>query len=108
MAGVSESAGGVCAACGVVWMDEDEGFGMKDKNKLKKIAFMIGAIFSCLIIIQHQYVVMSFDDYGYASLTYGWTGNTEGMDYTIKNIFQFLKWHYLNHGGRILYFSLRL
>lgn len=81
---------------------------MKDKIILKKAAFIVGAIFACLIIIQHRYVFMCFDDYGYASLSYGWTGNTAGMDYGLNDIFQFLKWHYLNHGGRILYFFFEI
>lgn len=83
---------------------------MKEKHKiiLKKMSFIIGAFFICLIMIQHRYVFICFDDYGYASLTYGWTENTAGMDYGMKEIFQFLKWHYLNHGGRILYFFFEI
>ncbi len=83
---------------------------MQEKNKsiLKKIAFIVGALFSCLIMIQHRYVFISFDDYGYASLTYGWTENTAGMDYSIIDILHFLKWHYLNHGGRVLYFFFEI
>lgn len=83
---------------------------MKEKQKsiLEKMSFIIGALFVCLIMIQHRYVFICFDDYGYASLTYGWRENTAGMDYGMKEIFQFLKWHYLNHGGRILYFFFEI
>ena len=89
-------------------MEESEGMQVKDKNILKKTAFIIGAVFACLIIIQHRYVFMYFDDYGYAILSYGWSGNTAGMDYGLKDIFQFLKWHYLKHGGRVLYFFFEI
>lgn len=89
-------------------MEEIETMLMKDKTMLKRVALIMGGIFACLIIIQHHYVFMYFDDYGYASLTYGWTGNTAGMDYELKDVFQFLKWHYLNHGGRVLYFFFEI
>lgn len=81
---------------------------MRDNGIVKKAALVIGAVFACLILIQHHYVFMAFDDYGYASLSYTWTGNMSGMDYTLKDIFQFLKWHYLSHGGRVLYFFFEI
>ena len=108
MAGIFEPVYRICAAFGMVWLEESEGMQVKDKNILKKTAFIIGAVFACLIIIQHRYVFMYFDDYGYASLSYGWSGNTAGMDYGLKDIFQFLKWHYLKHGGRVLYFFFEI
>lgn len=78
------------------------------KSILKKATIVIGIVFACMILIQHRYVSICYDDYGYASLTYGWTENTAGMDYTLREIFNFLKWHYLNHGGRILYFFFEI
>lgn len=78
------------------------------KSILKKATVIIGIVFACMILIQHQYVFMSFDDYGYASLSYGWTDNTAGMNYRAGDILQFLKWHYLNWGGRVLYFFFEI
>lgn len=65
-------------------------------------------VFSLLILIQNQYIYMYFDDWGYASLSYGWTGNEVGMSYGLKDIFDFLSWHYMNWGGRILYFFFEI
>ncbi len=81
---------------------------VKETAFLQKTAFVIGVVFACLIVIQHRYVFMCYDDYGYASLTYGWTENTAGMDYNFKSVLHFLRWHYLNHGGRILYFFFEI
>lgn len=74
----------------------------------KKMVSFIGIIFVFLIFMQHRYAFISFDDYGYASLSYGWTGNTSGMAYTVPDVFSFLKWHYLNWGGRVLYFFFEI
>ena len=89
-------------------MDEGEEMQVKETAFLQKTAFVIGVVFACLIVIQHRYVFMCYDDYGYASLTYGWTENTAGMDYNFKSVLHFLRWHYLNHGGRILYFFFEI
>ena len=67
------------------------------------VLFVLFFLFLC---IQHQFVYLYFDDYGYASLTYGYTGNTAGMDYSILDVFGFIKWHYLEWGGRVLYYLL--
>lgn len=74
----------------------------------KRIYIYICLLFAVLIVIQHQFVVMCFDDYGYASLSYGWTENKAGMSYTVSDIFKFLEWHYKNWGGRIFYFFLEI
>lgn len=70
----------------------------------KRILLSISTLFILLIFIQHHFVGMCFDDYGYASLSYGWTENTAGMEYTFIELLKFLLWHYWNWGGRILYF----
>lgn len=74
-------------------------------KKLREyIIYSLGILFILFIIVQHNFVYMYFDDYGYASLTYSWDGNSKGMDYGLHEIFSFLKFQYLNWGGRILYF----
>ena len=42
-----------------------------------------------LIIVQHQYVDMYFDDYGYASISYNFDNNAKQMSYGFREIFQF-------------------
>lgn len=75
---------------------------MHINDKTKKVLIIISCLFGFLILLQHHYVFIMFDDYGYASLTYGWTENHSGMLYSLKDILKFLSWHYLNWGGRIL------
>ncbi|OYP28259.1 hypothetical protein CG709_06950, partial [Lachnotalea glycerini] len=78
-------------------------FKLKKCTNNQKIIFVFGIFLLSLIAI-HRCVWMYFDDYGYASLTYGWTGNENGMNYQLQDIVEFLKWHYNNWGGRILYY----
>lgn len=77
-------------------------------NKTKKIMIFISCFFGFLILLQHHYVFMVFDDYGYVSLSYKWTGNQAGMSYTLSDILDFLVWHYFNWGGRILCFFIEI
>lgn len=72
---------------------------------LIKILFLFYLIY---LLLQHSYVDMYFDDYGYATLTYGWAGNTNGTDFGFLDLVRFLLWHYMNHGGRILAFFLEI
>ena len=62
------------------------------------VAFMI------FLYVQHQFVYLYFDDYGYASLSYGYTENTKGMNYSVLDAVKFMWWHYFNWGGRVLYY----
>jgi len=48
------------------------------------------------------------DDYGYISLHYGHNVDTVGMNYNLEDIFEYLKWHYLNWGGRVLFFFFQI
>ena len=66
-------------------------------------AWILWALF---LLLLHRQAFMHSDDFGYASLSYGWEGNSHGMAWNIGDLFAFLKWHYLNWGGRILYFGL--
>ena len=78
------------------------------KENKKRIWCLMGCLLSLLIFVQHHYVYMYFDDFGYASLSYGWTENKAGMSYTLSDICKFLSWHYFNWGGRILYFFFEI
>lgn len=59
-----------------------------------------------VLIFQHRAVFIHFDDFGYASLSYGYIGNQHGMNWTFTDLLSFLKWHYLNWGGRCLYYGI--
>ncbi|HBA48963.1 MAG TPA: hypothetical protein DCZ91_14440 [Lachnospiraceae bacterium] len=74
----------------------------------KKITgiWVLFALFFLFLYIQHQFVYMYFDDYGYASLSYGYTGNMAGMSYSLMDVLRFIKWHYLEWGGRVFYYCL--
>lgn len=69
----------------------------------KHIAMVISILFIFLILLQHHYVFMYFDDYGYASLSYINSENQIGRFFGLTDVFQFLRLHYLKWGGRILY-----
>jgi hypothetical protein len=50
-------------------------------------------------------VVLSHDDFGFASLSYGFDiPNLAVETYNQLSIVEYLKWHYLNWGGRVLSF----
>ena len=72
--------------------------------KGKKLFFLVCTLFFVFLIIQHQAVFLYHDDYGYASLSYGYDGNSHGMNWNIIDLLRFIKWHYLNWGGRVFYF----
>lgn len=48
----------------------------------------------------------TFDDYGYATIKYGYDGNMNGMNWNLKDLIGFLNWHYFSWGGRVLFFGL--
>lgn len=73
------------------------------KQVNRKICIIFG-VFFLFLYIQHQFVYMYFDDYGYASLSYGWSGNYKGMDYSLRDILRYLLWHYFCWGGRVFYY----
>lgn len=60
--------------------------------------------FFAFLLFQHRSVFMGFDDFGYATLTYGHYNNPKGMDWNIVDLLDFLKWHYFNWGGRVVPF----
>ncbi len=53
----------------------------------KKQRYIVGAFvaFFILILVQHSYVWLQFDDYGYATLFYARNQSVNGV-YTLKNI----------------------
>ena len=74
----------------------------------KSMVIIISVILAFFIFLQHQYIFMYFDDYGYASLSYINPENQAGTSYGLLEILEFLRMHYLHWGGRILYFFLEI
>lgn len=70
---------------------------IKRKNDL--IAFLF--IF-LITYFQSKYIGFYHDDYGYAALSYGVKGSYP--EFSLYNLFLFIKDHYVNWGGRVLFF----
>ena len=84
---------------------------MIDKTHLqdfvkKKAFWILWIAFLLFLFVQHKFVYMCYDDFGYATLTYGnYLDNVEkGADWNVSNLLDFLHWHYINWGGRVVYF----
>ncbi|MBR1884092.1 MAG: hypothetical protein IJ809_04020 [Clostridia bacterium] len=76
----------------------------KIKNKKVYIVFLC---FFAALLFQHHFMWLYHDDYGYASLSYVGDVYKEvnaGYHTSLLNILSFLKYHYMNWGGRVLYF----
>lgn len=56
------------------------------------------------LFIQHMNIGMFFDDYGNASLSYGYeVKGIKGTDFGFDAIWEWAKWIYFNWGGRLIY-----
>lgn len=74
-----------------------------------KACMIVSCILALLIAIQHQYVYMYFDDYGYASLSYvSHTWDQLGVSYNFLDILRFLAYHWFHWDGRQLYFFFEI
>ena len=72
---------------------------------MKKSHWAVLFILSAGVFLQHAFVFLSHDDFGYASLSYGFDiSNLADQAYKRLSIVDYLKWHYLNWGGRVLSF----
>ena len=70
---------------------------------------IIFSIFFIFVFIQHQFLWLYFDDYGYASLSYAYKVNgVHGLNYGLPEIFKFLGGHYNVWGGRILFYGIEI
>lgn len=68
--------------------------------------FLLGWI---ALFMQHMNVGMFFDDYGNASLTYGYeVPGIKGTNFGWSAIWEWAKWIYFNWGGRLVYACLFL
>lgn len=85
---------------------------MKDIWKAYKDTILVAGIalvFLIFLIIQHQFLYMYHDDYGYASLSYAYlVEGASGTNYSLGQVFEFLNGHYQIWGGRILFFFFEI
>ena len=73
------------------------------KNKV----LLVFVIFFLLLYLQHQFMWLYHDDYGYASLSYSYVvDGVSGTNFTFKELIAFLIGHYRVWGGRILFFAI--
>ncbi|WP_026664667.1 DUF6056 family protein [Butyrivibrio sp. FC2001] len=82
---------------------------MRDNKRIsseRAVCISLFILFFALNIILHKAVFFYHDDYGYASLKYGYQGNLNGMHWTLADLWGFIKWHYTSWGGRVLYFAV--
>ena len=78
---------------------------MKKNNQ--KILIGFAFIFLLLILeLFHRYVGLYYDDYGNASLSYGYDAGVIGIEWSLKDLISWAHWIYLNFSGRILCGSL--
>lgn len=68
--------------------------------------FLIFLLFFIILCVQHHFAWLYQDDYGYGSLSYVSGYGIMGHDYSASQLFTFLGNHYINWGGRILYFAI--
>lgn len=76
-----------------------------EKLRKKKVILIVMFLFLGIgILMQHLLVGMYFDDFGNASLSYGYDSSfINGTEYTFKDLLAWAKSIYLNWSGRILY-----
>lgn len=77
------------------------------KFKKYKASTVVKVIFFSFLtyqFLQNSLIWFYHDDYGYISLNYGIDTHISGMNYTLMDMFEYFKWHYLNWGGRVLFF----
>ncbi len=73
-----------------------------------KVLWVFG-IFFLLVFLQHQFLWLYHDDYGYVSLSYLFNyDGVMGTNTSFKEIVNFLIFHYNNWGGRVLYFLIEI
>lgn len=77
-------------------------------GKKKKEYCMLSLVFF-IILLGHSFVGLYHDDYGYASLSYGYSvEGVNGLQFSLREILTYLKWHYTSWGGRVLYFFFEI
>jgi len=81
---------------------------MLKKIKNNVFTIVVFVIFAVVMFMKFRLTWMYYDDYGYYSLNYGSNLVHIGDNYTIWELFPYLKEHYVNANGRLLYFFIWL
>ncbi len=82
---------------------------IKEYLSKKKVTLIVFGLFFILVFIQHQSLFLYHDDYGYASLSYAYhVDGVEGTQFSLNDLFEFLKGHYNVWGGRIVGFFFEI
>lgn len=74
-------------------------------NNNKVILFCYIVLF-VLLELFHSFIGIYFDDYGNASLSYGYDAGVSGMNWTLSDLGSWANWIYFNFSGRIMCGSL--
>jgi hypothetical protein len=73
-------------------------------GKLQTGVVVLFLIFGAYLFLQHRLVGMYYDDFGNASLSYGYdSSNVIGTNYSLKDLLGWAKYTYFNWGGRVIY-----
>lgn len=76
-------------------------------KRCPKYAYIaVFAVFYLFLLMQFGKVFIYYDDYGYLSLSYGTNIPVAGADYGFSDLLAFIKGHYVNSNGRLLYMFL--
>lgn len=72
----------------------------------KYVYLAVFAVFYAFLLMQFSKVFIYYDDYGYLSLSYGTNIDAAGSEYSLSQLLAFMKGHYVNSNGRLLYMFL--
>lgn len=76
------------------------------KRYMKYAYLAVFAAFYVFLLMQFGNVFIYYDDYGYLSLSYGTNIHVDGSEYSFSELLAFIKGHYFNSNGRLLYMFL--
>lgn len=76
------------------------------KKFIQKGYILIWVSFFIYLLCQHNMMWLHFDDYGYMTLNYAVSVGTTGQNYGFTDILQYLYLHYMEWGGRVLFYGV--
>ena len=76
------------------------------KRYMKYAYLAVFAAFYVFLLMQFGNVFIYYDDYGYLSLSYGTHIHVAGSEYSFSELLAFMRGHYFNSNGRLLYMFL--
>lgn len=76
------------------------------KRYMKYTYLAVFAAFYVFLLMQFGNVFIYYDDYGYLSLSYGTNIDVAGAEYSLSELLAFMRGHYFNSNGRLLYMFL--